>query len=561
MSVRRTGVLLMFCVAVTTMATSQLLTTAVNFAGSNGSTPVAPIIKANDKNFYGTTSLGGLGQGFGDGTVFRITSQGAFSTLHSFQGADGMSPQAGLVQATDGNLYGTTVQGGSNGGGSVFRITTGGSLTTIHSFAFADGYQPYAGLIQATDGNLYGTTSGGGANGKGSVYKITLDGSLTTLHSFQDSDGNMPYGTLVQGLDGNFYGTTEYGGVIGQGTVFKMTPQGDVTTLHSFLGPDGENPYAGLVLASDGNFYGTAPHGGANNCGTVFRITPIGLLSVLHNFNCNDGLYPNGLIQAIDHNLYGTTTFGGNSQVCFEGCGTIFKISLDGQFTSEYSFNGSDGAAPAAALFEFVNGVLYGTTSSGGANGDGTAFHILIAGVLSVAKSGQGTVTSGDEHIYCGPVCSYNYSGGVQVGLTAIPAPGYTFSSWTGCTNVNGAFCLVFMDNAKNVIATFQAANINVTSLTFKPASVKGGNISVANIMIDQPAPPGGVAVAMSTDQPLIVHPPSTVVIPGGQTSISFAVRTSFVTQTTVANVTATINSSQKSATLTVTPANGQPLR
>ena len=170
-----------------------------------------------------------------------------FTTLHIFDFSDGSLPYAGLVQATDGNLYGTTVQGGTNGGGTVFKITPSGSLKTLHSFCSlsgcADGNALPGGLIQVGNGNLYGTTLQGGPNsGNGTVFKITLSGTLTTLHSFDATDGGYPDAGLVQASDGNFYGTTELGGADGEGTIFKITPSGTLTTLHSFADTDGILP-------------------------------------------------------------------------------------------------------------------------------------------------------------------------------------------------------------------------------------------------------------------------------------------------------------------------------
>ena len=175
-------------------------------------------------------------------------------------------PEAGLVQGSDGNFYGTTYVGGANGDGTVFKTTPSGTLTTLYSFAGSDGDTPVAGLVQSRDGNFYGTTSAGGVNDGGTVFKITPSGTLTTLYSFagNGSDGANPFAELVQGSDGNFYGTTLSGGENNDGTVFKITPSGTLTTLYSFAGSDGDQAYAGLVQGSDGNFYGTTYAGGAN---------------------------------------------------------------------------------------------------------------------------------------------------------------------------------------------------------------------------------------------------------------------------------------------------------
>src|ERR1035438_1763288 len=207
---------------------AQTLTTLASFAGTNGSTPVAGLVQASDGNLYGTTSVGGTSN---DGTVFRITPGGTLTTLYSFTGADGENPQAGLIQASDGNLYGTTESGGTIIllgkpltfiWGTVFRITPGGTETTLYSFTGgADGGSPQAGLIQASDGNLYGTTASGGAGPRGTVFSITPGGTLTTLYSFYGNSG--PQGALIQASDGNFYGTTSGGGTSGGGTVFRIT--------------------------------------------------------------------------------------------------------------------------------------------------------------------------------------------------------------------------------------------------------------------------------------------------------------------------------------------------
>jgi uncharacterized repeat protein (TIGR03803 family) len=255
---------------------------------TDGYAPEAELVPGNDGNFYGTTSGGG---GFlYYGTVFKITPAGALTTLHSFQGypTDGDLPIAPLVQGSDGNFYGTTSSGGSSpecgdpGCGTAFKITPAGELTTIYSFCAqrgcADGWLPWAGLMQASDGNFYGTTYRGG-NDYGTAFKLAPAGVLTILYSFCAqggcSDGGSPYAGLTHGADGNFYGTTTIGGTLGgYGTVYKMTPQGSLTTLHSFDGMDGGAPSGGLVQAPGGTFYGTS-NGGTTNYGTVFSLLVI----------------------------------------------------------------------------------------------------------------------------------------------------------------------------------------------------------------------------------------------------------------------------------------------
>jgi uncharacterized repeat protein (TIGR03803 family) len=200
------------------------------FAGSSsdGSRPATGLIQGSDGNFYGTTDAGGVNA---DGTVFRITPSGTETVLYSFAGgsSDGSHPEGGLIQGSDGNFYGTTDAGGANGDGTVFKITPSGTETLLYSFAggSSDGSNPTAGLIQGSDGNLYGTTFLGGANGHGTVFKITPSGTETVLHSFAGgfSDGESPEASLIQGSDGNLYGTTLDGGFSSVGTVFKVALQ------------------------------------------------------------------------------------------------------------------------------------------------------------------------------------------------------------------------------------------------------------------------------------------------------------------------------------------------
>jgi uncharacterized repeat protein (TIGR03803 family) len=266
------------------------LTTLYTFCSEStcydGQNPYAGLVQGSDGNFYGTTGYGGPN---GRGSIFKITPSGLQTTMSGFcpksgcTAADGNEPLAGLVQGTDGNFYGTTGAGGTGNQGIVFKMTSSGTLTTLHSFCSqsgcSDGVGPQSPLVQGTDGNFYGTTHGGGAQDEGVVFKITPSGELTTLYSFCSqsdcSDGNEPLAGLVQGTDGNFYGTTEEGGTgtSSKGTIFRITPSGTFTTLHSFVGTDGSDPEAALIQSTNGVFYSTATEGGAGGDGTVFSLS------------------------------------------------------------------------------------------------------------------------------------------------------------------------------------------------------------------------------------------------------------------------------------------------
>jgi uncharacterized repeat protein (TIGR03803 family) len=388
---RACGVLLLWATAAVALPAPTFILLHT-FTQKHGAGPQGALIQGTDGNFYGTAKYGG--NCLGCGTVFKIIPSGRLTTLHSFDITDGAEPWAGLVQGTDGNFYGTTVNGGTSGEGTVFQITPTGTLTTLHGFGSTDGdgAGPYGGLVQGTDGDFYGTTNGGGAKNGGTVFKITLSGTLTTLHSFHGTEGTYPSTGLVQSTDGNFYGTTGEGGNIngcrpvGCGTIFKITPSGRVTTLHSFDRTDGSGASA-LIQANDGNFYGTTDSGGANGIGTVFKITPSGTLTTLHSFDGLDGSVPEaGLVQATNGKFYGTTASGGAN-----GEGTVFKITPSGTLTTLYSFcaqgGGScpGGSAPSAVV-QGNNGKLYGTTVFGGnynhsqacQNGCGTIFRLSV---------------------------------------------------------------------------------------------------------------------------------------------------------------------------------------
>jgi uncharacterized repeat protein (TIGR03803 family) len=194
--------------------------------GTDGETPYAGLIQGSDGNFYGTTYFGGA---HGFGTVFKVTPSGTETVLYSFAGgSDGEHPYAAVIEGSDGNFYGTTYQGGTSGLGTVFKLTPSGTETVLYAFAggSSDGATPEAGVIQGSDGNFYGTTLQGGSGGFGTVFKLTPSGTETILHTFAGaSDGASPGANLVQGSDGNLYGSTGAGGASGDGTFFKVTLQ------------------------------------------------------------------------------------------------------------------------------------------------------------------------------------------------------------------------------------------------------------------------------------------------------------------------------------------------
>ena len=400
LGVRRPGVVLLLASVAAISSPAQSLTVLHSFCAQNecsdGGNPQTELLEARDGTFYGANFFDGAN---GAGTIFRITRIGTLSTVYNFCSlpncADGRD-SSGLVQGNDGDFYGTTATGGNtnfcsgDGCGSIYKVTTGGVLTTLYSFTGADGVAPEAALLQSTDGNFYGTTYGGGLHNSGTVFRLTPDRVLTTLYSFcsqnQCMDGWAPHSALVRGRDGNFYGTTLYGGANSQapfsGTVFKITPEGVHSVLYSFCSVgrclDGGSPN-GLVLGVDGNFYGTTSGGGTGSgcylngqygCGTVFQITPAGVLTTLYSFT---GSGPAAaLVQATDENFYGT--IAGHLALGYDGA--IFKMTSHGVLSTLHTFSGSDGNDPEAALVQARDGNFYGTTFYGGDNNGGTVFRL-----------------------------------------------------------------------------------------------------------------------------------------------------------------------------------------
>jgi uncharacterized repeat protein (TIGR03803 family) len=352
---------------------------------SDGGWPEAGVTRDAAGNLYGTTFFGGLGTGCdiyyaGCGTVFKIDTSGAETVVHVFSGAgDGWNPTARLLLDSGGNLYGTTGYGGAYGHGTVFKIDTAGNETIIHSFvAGKDGARPNAGLVEDTSGNLYGTTQYGGqgcfGQGCGTVFRVSSSGVETVLYRFSDvPDGASPLGGVALDSAGNICGTTWLGGTDSYGTVFALDAAGNEKVLHSFSGgSDGANPLAAPVLDAAGNLYGTTSSGGTY-FGTVYMVGKAGNESVLYRFTGGlDGAYPySHLLVDASGNLYGNSSQGGVS-----GAGTVFELT-GSSLNVLYGFLGAnDGANPVGGLIMDSAGNLYGTTVQAGTYGWGTAFEI-----------------------------------------------------------------------------------------------------------------------------------------------------------------------------------------
>jgi uncharacterized repeat protein (TIGR03803 family) len=294
----------------------------------SGCQPEGSLTYGADGAFYGVTAVGGL---YCDGTVFRITSDGSFTRLHDFNDGNASgcgAARGGVVEGLDRKLYGTWNGGGTSLMGIVFRLEPNGSMTTLHNFSGSDGMQPNGDLTLASDGNIYGTTLNGGScapdlAGCGTIFRISPTGVVSTVYSFDGTTGMHPGGgRLIQATDGNLYGTT-------QSTAFRMALDGTVTLVHSFTLSDGFIPTGTLVQRADGSFFGTTQAGGGSNKGTIFRLTPAGNLTVLHDFVDPTGIrpygttVPGGLVQATDGHFYGMKVDGGTHNL-----GYVFRLRL-----------------------------------------------------------------------------------------------------------------------------------------------------------------------------------------------------------------------------------------
>jgi uncharacterized repeat protein (TIGR03803 family) len=471
---------------------------------TDGAQPSAAPIQGIDGRLYGTADGGGA---YAGGTIYATAPDGTgFAVLHAFIFEnEGAGLFGGVIQGTDGRLYGTTEEGGEANGGTIYAIAPDGTgFTVLHAFnPSTEGDFAVTSLIQGTDGRLYGMTSIGGVNGEGTIFAMATDGTgFTLLRSFTPAtDGAYPDGGLVQGADGRLYGTTSAGGANSDGTIFAIAADGaGFTVLHS-LAPatDGVGARATLTQGTDGKLYGTTAEGGADDAGTIFAVATDGTdFTVLHSFTpATDGANDySGLIQGADGMLYGTTALGGAN----DG-GTIFAIARDGTgFDVLYAFTmATDGATPGG-LVQGSDGGLYGTTRTGGANGEGTLFNysyfLSSPGPRLVNVSTRAQVGTGANILIPGFVVAGN---GTETLLIRADGPSLTRY---GVTGVLAQPSLTVVDSAGNVIASNTGWGTNATPSKIASVAAQVGAFAFATGSADSAVivylPAGGYTVEIS---------------------------------------------------------------
>ena len=403
----RMALLGLACLAAVSGTASAQVTEVVlcSFGSANcpaGGDPSA-VIMDSEGNLYGGTLEGGT---HGKGVAYKLAPSGQETVLYNFCSrggdlcTDGWAASVS-VRDSEGNLYGVAGFGGAQNVGAVFKLTASRQETVLHSFCSlakcADGSAPSGGVIMDSEGNLYGTTEEGGASSNGSnkasgagvLYKLAPSGQETVLYNFCSlancADGSLPSGGLLMDSEGNLYGTTLYGGVssgLGSGVVYKVDTSGTETVLCSFGSascPDGSHPTGGVISDSEGNLYGTTSyHGGNVRGGVVFELSASGQETVLYNFcslkNCADGAQPGGVIRDSEGNLYGSASDG---SVRNPGNGLVYKLSISGTETVLCSFGSAscpDGIDPSRLIMD-SEGNLYGTAGSS-VNGPSVVFKL-----------------------------------------------------------------------------------------------------------------------------------------------------------------------------------------
>lgn len=499
------------------------MTTIYSFTcGTDGGYPAAGLVEATDGALYGTTTLGGAN---GLGTVFRFSSSG-LQTLHSFDpNADGNSPYSALIVANDGNLYGVLAQGAYDAatqdyaGGTIFQVTTAGAYQNLYSLPEDESLGTMASgrLLQASDGNFWGTTSSGGANGYGTAFVWNASSGATDIHDFGETEGSPIYG-LVQ-LGNKIYGTT-FPDLTGYGEVFSV----DLATrafavLYAFTGQeDGGAPASSLLGYSDGSLYGATQSGGANGTGTLFRLNSAGQPVTLYSFPAGslNTFADAALVEGMDGNLYVPLLFdsdAGLSSTEMDGAGNVMQLQMHGP-----------GGAPVALK------------AVGGGRGAGLTWSVANAASLtaqecfafsSPATSWSGVRTaSGTADISLPAVGNYTFSltcGGSESAVVTInsaiattstlSAPGSVHEGQTGqivatvqsAGGANATGTVQIMVSGSILLARLQLAN-GSAGITASAAGVPPGTYSLQAIYSGDATHAGSTSAIAR----VVVTPPAT---------------------------------------------------
>jgi uncharacterized repeat protein (TIGR03803 family) len=410
---------------------------------------------------------------------------------------------SGLVQAADGNFYGTTPKSNFGGYGSVFRVTPAGVMTTLFGFGIKSyGLDPEGGLVLATDGNLYGTTASGGFYGRGTLFKITTTGTFQVVHPFNSSDGSLPMYNLVQASDGYLYGVTA-SSPTNVATLFRSTLAGTLTILTTFpaaMPADNAEPNDGLVEGPDGWLYGTVsiPSASYGKIGAIYKVSTTGGFQTLAYFYGTSGgqLPPTGdhpmcgLTVGRDGFLYGTA---GREYSLFHTTyqGQVFRMTTDGVLTTLLTFNGTNGANPMTRLLAAPDGCLYGLTAQGGSNNGGTIFRLTTDGVLTTLASAFGIyatdqgfpalIQAADGNLY-GTGMAGSFQSISATVFRLVEPPVITAAAWSGGTFTlawnsfsNGAYRLAYKSALNDPTWTTQVSTITAIGPIASGSDLPGG--------------------------------------------------------------------------------------